>query len=56
MGFGINERFTMRVIRCLNDEESVKILKEMQQRVMSIKPHSNIARTFVMAIVPENHS
>lgn len=28
---------TLRVIRCLNDDESVEILKEMQNNVMRLR-------------------
>ena len=56
MGFDINSRQTLRVIRCLNDKESIQVLKEMQQRVMVMKSHPNVTRVYVMAIVDENFS
>ena len=36
MGFDLNHRQTLRVIRCLNDNESIQILKEMQEVVMKL--------------------
>lgn len=56
MGFDINQHQILRVIRCLNDAESIKILKEMQDCVMKLSPHPNITRVFIMAIVNENYS
>ena len=47
---------TLRVIRCLNDDESVEILKEMQNNVMRLRQHPNLVKFYVMALVPEDHN
>ena len=56
MGFGPNQKFTLRVIRCLNDRESINLLKEMQEIVMNMQSHPLLTRVFVMAVVNENHN
>jgi hypothetical protein len=42
------------VIRSLNDDQSVEILKEMQNNVMKLKPHPYLVRFYIMALVPED--
>ena len=37
LGVSMATNLTLRVIRCLNDDESVEILKEMQNNVMRLR-------------------
>ena len=46
----------MRVIRCLNDPESIQILKDMQERVVNLNQHKNLVRSYVMALVAEDYN
>lgn len=56
-GFVPNKfNLTLRVIRCLNDPESIDILKAMQEKVVALPPHPNLIRFFIMAIIAENHN
>lgn len=50
-----NFNMTLRVIRCLNDEQSVTILKDMQTKVMQMQSHPNILRNYIMAMVPQDN-
>jgi hypothetical protein len=47
---------TLRVIRCLNDNESIEILKSMQEKVVSLMQHPNLVRFYMMAIIAEDHN
>jgi hypothetical protein len=39
LGISAQTNLTLRVIRCLNDQESVSILKQMQDQVINLQGH-----------------
>ena len=54
LGFPSTQNLTLRVIRCLNDAQSIEILKKMQANVVGLKQHPNLVRFYIMALVPED--
>jgi hypothetical protein len=51
LGVDPSINLTLRVIRCLNDEESIQILRDMQNKVINHTPSIYLTKFYVMAMI-----